>query len=136
MLKLASNSSMSSRKAIHSPQQCGIIDPGQRYRWGIDEGRDVRSLGLCGGHVRFAFAPSCFHWLSRSAIRAPPRPRQRPGHYGHRLLDGGKIAAARDHLVEQGDGAFGADEIVGHAEWLGSGHVLAPSTTVGVAGPS
>src|SRR6476620_4499785 len=28
--------------------------------------------------------------------------------------------------------AFGADEIVGHAEWLGSGHGSAPSTTVGM----
>src|SRR6478672_2216895 len=127
MLKLASNSSMSSRKAIHSPNSAGSSIPGS------GTGGGSMKAGTC---VALGFAPSCFHWLSRSAIRAPPRPRQRPGHYGHRLLDGGKIAAARDHLVEQGDGAFGADEIVGHAEWLGSGHVLAPSTTVGVAGPS
>src|SRR4051794_21929730 len=51
-----------------------------------------------------------------------PSPLQRPGHYGHRLLDGFEIAAASDHLVKQGDGPFGAGEIVGHAEWPGSAH--------------
>src|SRR6478736_2639295 len=74
--------------------------------------------------------------LPRRPLLPEPSPLQRPGHYGHRLPDGGEIAAARDHLVEQGDGPFGAGEIVGHAEWLGSGHGSAPSTTVGVAGPS
>ena len=52
-----------------------------------------------------------------------PGPLQRLGDNTDRLLDGVEIAAARDHHVEQGDGPFGAGEIVGHAEWLGSAGV-------------
>ena len=35
----------------------------------------IRGLGLCDGHVRFAFAPSCFHLLSRP----PSAPHGRDG---------------------------------------------------------